>query len=51
MTAAVTATANFNCTDSSINHREEKGIEEIGGVYGICPLSWSVHHNFAHDGR
>jgi hypothetical protein len=23
---------------------------EIGGVY-LFPLSWSLHHNFAHDGR
>jgi hypothetical protein len=27
---------------------------EIGGMYNctcICPLSWSVHHNFVRDGR
>ncbi len=29
-----------------------RGRVEKGGVYmTICPLSWSVHHNFERDGR
>jgi hypothetical protein len=27
------------------------GRVEIGGVYSICPLSLSVHHNIARDGE
>ncbi len=28
-----------------------RGRIEIGGVYCICPFSWSLHHDFVRDGR
>ncbi len=31
-------------------HRVHIGVEKKQGEY-ICPLNWSVHHNFVRDGR
>jgi len=32
-------------------HRGHRGRDVIGGVYSICPLSWSVHCKFVCDGK
>ncbi len=42
-------TVNLLCLDAG-THRLHLGVEEKEGEC-ICPLSWSVHHNFARDGR